>query len=106
MAEHFRTAAVGIAREIDRNIDFETGEKAGDTAVAHRARVVDLVEGLRQTPLQIAIVAVERDSDYLEMGAIVPLDQFDDETRHRMVAKIRRAVGDPYPVMTERSTLP
>ena len=95
MGQHPWPAAAGQAVEIDRDVDVEIMEQAGDVPVAIRRHIMEPIERPRDAQPRVArIVRTIRHADHLEPRMVVTLEQFDDGKAHRVLAKVRRHVSD------------
>src|SRR5262249_15880274 len=75
--------------QVHSDIDAEVIEKPRDVPVALGAYIEDRVEGRGDPrPDFAAVMGTVRNSDPLELRAIVQLDQFDGHLRRRMPAEI------------------
>src|SRR5436309_3163756 len=78
--QDLRTRFLGVALEVDRDIDFALAQQLGNLAIAVRTRRVHPVERANYPPPDVAaVVTAERDAHDLETGAVMPLDQLGDQ---------------------------
>ena len=100
VGEDAGTGVLGVALQVDRDVDVELVQKLRDVEVALRSDVVELIERPHQAGPHIAlIVATEGDADNLEARAIVQLEQLSHQEGGRMPVEIRGQIGDSNLVM-------
>src|SRR5262249_36783241 len=89
---------LGVALEIDRDVDLALVQQFRDLAVALRAHIVERFEALDQPPPDVAaVIAAERDADHLEARAIMALEQLGNQASGRMLMEISAEIGNADP---------
>ncbi len=94
-----RTGTLGVALEIDGNIDSEIADELRDVLVAAHGHIVKLVKGPDQPSTDLAsVVRPIGNAQHLEAFAIVPLEQLGDLPAGRMLVEGRGKVSDLDPL--------
>ncbi len=87
---------LGVALQVDGDVDIEIEQQLGHFAVAAQHHVVELVERLDQPRTDLAaVVGTVGDAQHLESLPVVELEQLRDLPARRMAIEGRREIGDP-----------
>src|SRR5215470_18955752 len=82
--------------QVDEDVDTELPHQGSHVAVAPRADIMELVDGMLDAPAnRAAVVRPEGHSNDVETRAVVPFEQARDQVCDRMPAKIARDVCEP-----------
>jgi len=96
-------AILRIAVEVDRDIHVEIADVARGVRIGGAANHIEMVECLEQARPDVArIVLAKADAVDLETRPVVALDQLRNHVADRMLAEIRRHIGDAELVVTHR----
>ena len=90
------TVILGIAVEVDEDVDAPAVQEQGGVAIGQRCRIDEMLGFGRDPPAVLAaVVGAVGDREDLEGGAIMGAKEALKEMGGRMVAEIRRDVRDP-----------
>ena len=96
LLQHAGARMLGVAVEVDGDVDAARRQVGGDLRVAPAAHVDEAVEGAGQPPRKIirrmTAVGVAM---HLEALAVVQLEDLGQHPHHRVLLEIRREVGQP-----------
>jgi len=90
-----RPRLLGVALQVDSDIDIEIEQKLGHFAITAQHHVVELVERLDQPRTDLAtIIGTVGDAQHFESLPIMELEQLRDLPARRMAIEGRRQVGN------------
>ena len=100
----YRGATIlGMAIQVDRYVNFVLAHQLGHVSVLHQADIIKMIERPHQPgPHVAAVIGAQGNSIDRKGGPVVPLQKLHQLMGNRVIAEIRRDIGNAYLVMLVR----
>ena len=96
VGQNLRSRVLGVALEVDEDVDAILVDAAGCTRMRNGPHVDEVVEGRLQAPADVAaIVVAEAVAEDLEAAAVVSLQQLRDQAAGGVAVEVGREVAEP-----------